>query len=44
MSVTYETKFGSLNHFEKGRVEPIDDDVRHYAFSNCLETASKSKP
>ena len=44
MSVTYETKFGSLNHFEKGRVEPIDDDVRHYAFSNCFETASKSKP
>ena len=44
MSVTYQTQFGSLNHFEKGRVEPIDDDVRHYAFSNCFETASKSNP
>jgi hypothetical protein len=44
MSVSYQTKFGSLNSFEKGRVEPISDDVKHYAFSNCFEIASKSKP
>jgi hypothetical protein len=25
-------------------VQPISDDVRHYAFSNCFEIASKSKP
>jgi hypothetical protein len=44
MTVTYETKFGSLQSFEKGRVENISDDVKNYAFSNCFEIASKSKP
>ena len=44
MTVNYQTKFGSLNSFEKGRVEIIDDDVKNYAFSNCFEIASKSKP
>lgn len=44
MGVTYETKFGSLDKFEKGGVQIIDDNVRHYAFSNCFEIASKSKP
>lgn len=40
----YKTTFGSLDHFEKGGVQPIADDVRHYAFSNCFEIASKSRP
>ena len=44
MSLHYETKFGSLKDFEKGRVEPITDDVKHYAFSNCFDIANKSKP
>ena len=44
MTVNYHTHFGSLKSYEKGRVEPIDDDVKHYAFSNCFEIASKSKP
>ena len=44
MTVTYTTKFGSLKSYEKGRVEPISDDVKHYVFSNCFEIASKSKP
>jgi hypothetical protein len=44
MSVTYETKFGSLAKYEKGGVQVIDDNVRHYAFSNCFEIASKAKP
>ena len=43
-TVAYETKFGSLDHYEKGQVQIIDDDVRHYAFSNCFEIASKAKP
>ena len=43
-ATAYKTRFGSLKHFEKGHVEPIDDDVRHYAFSNCFEIASISKP
>jgi hypothetical protein len=42
--VKYETKFGSLAHYEKGGVQIIDDDVRHYAFSNCFEIASKAQP
>jgi hypothetical protein len=44
MAVSYETKFGSLNQYEKGRVENIGDNVRNYAFSNCFEIAGKSKP
>lgn len=40
----YTTRFGSLNHYEKGGVQPIADDVRHYAFSNCFEIASHSEP
>jgi hypothetical protein len=43
-TVAYQTKFGSLEHYEKGQVQAIDDDVRHYAFSNCFEIASKAKP
>ena len=43
-SVRYETRFGSLQHYEKGCVQPISDDVKHYVFSNCFEIASASKP
>lgn len=39
----YKTVFGSLDSFEKGRIEIIDDDPKHYAFSNVFEVASKSK-
>jgi hypothetical protein len=42
-STAYQTKFGSLEHFEKGGVQPIDDDVKNYAFSNCFEVASRAK-
>lgn len=40
----YMTSFGSLSEFEKGRLESINDDPRHYAFSNMFEVASKSAP
>jgi hypothetical protein len=43
-TVSYQTRFGSLDHFEKGQVQAIDDDVRHYAFSNCFDIASKAQP
>jgi hypothetical protein len=43
VSTTYRTRFGSLNDYDKGRVEPIADDVRNYAFSNCFEIANRSK-
>ena len=44
MAVTYQTQFGSLDRYEKGGVQAIDDNVKHYAFSNCFEIAGKSKP
>ncbi len=39
-----ETRFGSLEHYEKGGVEVINDDPRNYAFSNIFEVAAKSEP
>ena len=43
-TTTYRTRFGSLDKYEKGGVQNIADDVRHYAFSNCFEIANKAKP
>jgi hypothetical protein len=40
----YTTVFGSLDRYEKGRLEIIDDDPRHYAFSNVFEVASQAQP
>lgn len=36
----YTTKFGSLASYEKGKVELIADDARHYAFSNIFDVAA----
>ncbi len=44
MAAVYETRFGSLNQFEKGRVENIADNVKNYAMSNCFDIASQSQP
>jgi hypothetical protein len=44
MTRRFETKFGSLDHYEKGAVEVIDDDPKHYTFSNVFEVASRSRP
>jgi len=38
------TRFGSLQHFDKGGVEVIKDDPRNYVFSNVFEVASTAKP
>ena len=40
----YVTRFGSLDDYEKGGVEIINDDPKHYTFSNIFEVASRSKP
>ena len=40
----FTTKFGSLDDYEKGDVEVIDDEPQHYAFSNVFEVASRSRP
>lgn len=42
--MNYDTVFGSLASFRKGRVEPIDDEPRRYAFSNLFEVASRARP
>ena len=40
----YVTKFGSLDSYEKGGIEIINDDPKHYVFSNIFEVANSSKP
>ena len=40
----YTTTFGSIERFEKGGVQIIDDNVKHYAFSNCFEIARDARP
>ena len=40
----YVTRFGSLDHYEKGGVEVIADNPKNYVFSNIFEVASTSKP
>jgi hypothetical protein len=42
--VEYTTRFGSLADHQKGTVEIIDDDVKHYVFSNMFEVAASSRP
>lgn len=44
MSAAYQTRFGSLANYQKGRVETISDNVKNYAFSNCFEIANGAKP
>jgi hypothetical protein len=39
-----KTRFGSLDHYEKGVIQVINDDPRNYAFSNIFEVASKAEP
>ncbi|VTU36753.1 hypothetical protein H6CHR_04785 [Variovorax sp. PBL-H6] len=43
-ATAYQTRFGSLKQYDRGHVEPIADDVKHYAMSNCFDIASKSQP
>ncbi len=40
----YTTVFGSLENFEKGGVDIIDDDPKYYAFSNMFDVAANSEP
>jgi hypothetical protein len=44
MMSSYTTVFGSLDRYEKGGVQIIDDDAKNYAFSNVFEICNKSKP
>ena len=40
----HATRFGSLQDYEKGRVEVIADNPKNYAFSNVFEVASHARP
>ena len=40
----YVTRFGSLDDYEKGGVEIIDDDPKRYTFSNVFDVAANSRP
>lgn len=40
----FVTRFGSLASFQQGRVEVVDDDPRHYAFSNLFQVATHAAP
>ncbi|MDB5107825.1 MAG: hydroxyquinol 1,2-dioxygenase [Candidatus Binatus sp.] len=40
----YQTRFASLENYEKGGVQVINDDPKNYAFSNIFEVASKAEP
>ncbi len=39
-----KTVFGSLNNYQKGGVEIINDDAKNYVFSNVFEVAENAKP
>ncbi len=41
--MSFKTKVASLSSYEKGTIE-LNDDLKHYAFSNIFEVCSKSRP
>ena len=42
--MSYQTVFGSIDAYEKGGVQVIDANPKHYVFSNVFEVAATSKP
>jgi hypothetical protein len=40
----YHTVFGSLDKYEKGTIEIINDNPKYYVFSNVFDVASKARP
>ena len=41
---SFNTVFASLDDYVKGDLEIINDNPKHYAFSNIFDVASRSKP
>jgi hypothetical protein len=41
---TYTTRFGSLDRYDKGGVELINDNPKNYVFSNMFEVAGDARP
>ena len=44
MSAQYTTSFSSIDSYEKGGVQIIDDDLKNFVFSNIYEVAATHKP
>ena len=42
--MTFHTTLGSLDKYEKGHIEIINDNPKYYTFSNVFEVAGKSNP
>jgi hypothetical protein len=42
--MAYHTQLGSLKSYTKGSLDIVNDDKKHYAFSNLFEVAGKAKP
>ena len=42
--MAYVTRLASLDDYQKGFVEVLDDDPKNYAFSNIFEVASRAEP
>lgn len=40
----FVTRFGSLESYEKGHIEIINDNPKYYVFSNVFEVAKGAKP
>jgi hypothetical protein len=40
----FQTVFGSLTDFQKGRLEIINDNPKYYTFSNIFDVANRSAP
>jgi len=42
--MAYHTQLGSLKSYQKGSLDIVNDDKKHYAFSNLFEVAGQAKP
>jgi hypothetical protein len=40
----FVTTFGSLDRYERGNIEVINDRAENYAFSNVFDVAARSRP
>ena len=40
----YNTEFGSIHDYKRGKVSVIDDDPKRYVFSNMFDAAARSNP
>lgn len=41
---SYRTVFGSLGQYQKGTIEIVNDDPKHYVYSNVFEVAAHAAP